>query len=201
MAHAPLSSFPPKPRGHCSCYTYLGRVAPGMHRETTHQERGETGGIPNCRPPGCFTRGSTISTTVFKHTQVCSPFSKGEATGTPTHTLTPSHAHPATLHAGPRAGQSKPSNIFGGPPPPRTIPASQAGISKVRGRRAPPDIRFNTQDLPNLTITQSTRSQSKPPMHPIPGYWPNANSGQSKIPCTGIPSMGPRISGDPVPFP
>lgn len=63
-----------------------------------------------------------------------------EATGTPTHRLTPSHPHPATLHAGPCAGQSNLSNISRGPPPPGSFPTNGVGISTERGRRAPPAI-------------------------------------------------------------
>lgn len=118
-----------------------------------------------------------------------------EATGTPTHRLTPSHPHPATLHAGPCAGQSNLSNISRGPPPPGSFPTNGVGISTERGRRAPPAISVITHDVPNFTVTRNTRSNSKPQMLLISLFWPRATSGMGKIPFTGNPSMGPKTSG------
>lgn len=77
-------------------------------------------------------------------------FSKEEATASPTHTLTRSHRHPAALHTGPRACQSRPSNISRGPLPPRIIVTICAGISSLWGIRAPPTISAITQDFSRI---------------------------------------------------
>lgn len=124
-----------------------------------------------------------------------------EATGTPASYHIPVHPHPATLHTGPRAGQSNHFHTFQkapsrwprcpmdrsrqrgtcGPikslqrlqmalprwpfPAPRIIPTNGAGVSPIRGKRAPPAI---------SAITRSVQVSQSSQMH-IPIQTPSAS--------------------------
>ena len=175
----------------CSGFTYHRRVAPRTHRETTHQERGETGEIPNRRPPGWFTRGSATRTTVFKHTQVCF-FRRGKQRAPP-RTLLPSLTRtqqPSTPgHV--RANQNPPTCPEGPLPHGSSLPAGQE--SPRYGEEEP-----RRTSVPTLKISPISQSRKIHNQNPNPKCIPSRNIDQWPIPVRGnshtleIPTWAPE---------